>query len=41
MTASLEALEALVGHDFRDRTLLERALTHSSVPGSAFSPPRV
>jgi len=29
-TVGLEALEAKLGHAFRDRSLLERALTHSS-----------
>jgi ribonuclease-3 len=30
MPADLEALEAAIGHDFRDRSLLVRALTHTS-----------
>ncbi|MGE0408632.1 MAG: ribonuclease III [Amphiplicatus sp.] len=33
MTGATEALEALVGHEFVDRTLLDRALTHSSLSG--------
>ncbi|HEY1794250.1 MAG TPA: ribonuclease III [Opitutaceae bacterium] len=32
MSAGLDALEARIGHRFRDRSLLERALTHASFP---------
>jgi ribonuclease-3 len=31
--AAIAALEAALGHDFKDRALLERALTHASVAG--------
>src|SRR5580658_1808511 len=30
MTGELEVLESLLGHTFRDRELLDRALTHKS-----------
>ena len=33
--ASLDALEARLGHHFADRSLLERALTHTSAVGAA------
>jgi len=35
MTEAIAALEARLGHVFRDRALLERALTHSSHAGEA------
>jgi len=45
MARPLEELEALLGHPFRDRTLLERALTHRSLsyeqPDTAFDNERL
>jgi len=35
MTYPLAALEARLGHDFKDRSLLERALTHASSAGTS------
>src|SRR5450755_3899176 len=38
---ALEELEKIVGHSFANRSLLERAVTHSSAAGDSADPPVV